>query len=570
MRRNDYLIILALAAATSADSANAQQVRATVVDEVTQQPLHGAIVVLLGPDAQEHDASLANAAGESILTARAAGVYTVRVQRIGYASTHSEAFHLQPGGSIFELRLAAPRVAISLAAVNVQGEQRCSVRPGEGSATLRLLEEARKTLRATALTASQLPPELVVRRYERDLEMPSERVQREQSQKHTLRGGRAFVSRPTADLARGGYARVEGGKLRLFAPDVEVLLSDEFLSSHCFKLQAAPRGQLGLLGLGFEPVGGAKTPDIAGVLWLDRASAELRHAEFSYQRLPAAFADGDYRARLEFRGISGGGWIVDRWWIRMPLELTRQAHVRFADTDLSAREELRESAVREEGGEVLAVSGVGSETEGLARQAALAGSLFDSTRSSPLAGATVALTGTAYSATTSPDGRFQLRDLPPGRYTLVLDHPRFDSLGFEPDSHIVDLRTAEKSELRLAIPGEARVRAIACPDSATRAEGRGALFGTVWRYREGEPAADATVSVSWTEWDGNTLALIGQNREATVRTDGRGFYRVCGIPPDYPLRLHAAAGADSSSATLTLPRNAHLRRDVVLTPPTGE
>ena len=59
--------------------------------------------------------------------------------------------------------------------------------------------------------------------------------------------------------------------------------------------------------------------DIRGVLWLDRASAELRRLDFAYTRVPKWAHGRDAFGQLGFAPLPGGGWIVQRWVLRVPI-----------------------------------------------------------------------------------------------------------------------------------------------------------------------------------------------------------------------------------------------------------
>jgi hypothetical protein len=102
------------------------------------------------------------------------------------------------------------------------------------------------------------------------------------------------------------------------------LLSEDFASLHCFDViqhteDASP------VGLAFRPIKGRRVPEIAGALWLDKASAELRFLEFRFVQLPWDVSSDQLRGSVEFLRIGRGAWAVGRWWIRMPiLEMVRR------------------------------------------------------------------------------------------------------------------------------------------------------------------------------------------------------------------------------------------------------
>ncbi|MFQ5691006.1 MAG: hypothetical protein ACE5HQ_12130 [Gemmatimonadota bacterium] len=140
------------------------------------------------------------------------------------------------------------------------------------------------------------------------------------------------------------------GAARYYAPDAGVLLSDEFLATHC--LSVTENGGR-WIGLRFDPVPDREVADVAGVLWLDRSTRELKRLEYTYTRLrqflrrnvlPPLVADIYDRAwpdrrvslyriplsgqdccggSLEFERLWNGAWITRRWEIRTPyLSLT--------------------------------------------------------------------------------------------------------------------------------------------------------------------------------------------------------------------------------------------------------
>ncbi len=175
-----------------------------------------------------------------------------------------------------------------------------------------------KALQAAHITGQQRLLRVTLSRYERELDASSGTLNRERTWTVSRTTERPFVSLPAAELARYGYVRFErDGGATFFAPDAEVLLSDSFLDSHCFRVVRGDDPTL--VGLSFEPHGRRRSPDIQGVLWLDRSSAELRHLEFGYTHLPAGLRSNRVGGRLTFERVPSGQWLVRRWWIRMPI-----------------------------------------------------------------------------------------------------------------------------------------------------------------------------------------------------------------------------------------------------------
>ena len=105
-----------------------------------------------------------------------------------------------------------------------------------------------------------------------------------------------------------------------YGPDPEVLLSEFFLESHCFRPVPSDSGTpAGWVGLGFEPVPDPHKPDIRGTIWVDRESAELRRLDFAYATMPSWAVHATAGGRLEFARLPGGLWIVQRWTLRVPV-----------------------------------------------------------------------------------------------------------------------------------------------------------------------------------------------------------------------------------------------------------
>jgi hypothetical protein len=74
--------------------------------------------------------------------------------------------------------------------------------------------------------------------------------------------------------------RREGKENVFYAPDEQVLLSDRFVEEHCFQVARGEGSSEGLFGLQFSPAKRRNVNDIAGTLWVDSASAELRYLDF--------------------------------------------------------------------------------------------------------------------------------------------------------------------------------------------------------------------------------------------------------------------------------------------------
>ena len=183
-------------------------------------------------------------------------------------------------------------------------------------------EEARKVLGVADFTSSAGVYVYDLAQYVRELEPGSLRIRTESHSFWSTMNERPIESRPVEVLLDGGWVVREPGGNRYFAPDAHVLLSDEFLDTHCMQLRARDESHSHLVGLGFRPVRiQSRRTRIQGVLWLSRETGGLEWLEFSYLNLPGLAEEvqsDQIGGRVDFRSLPDGAWIVSKWYIRMP------------------------------------------------------------------------------------------------------------------------------------------------------------------------------------------------------------------------------------------------------------
>ncbi|HEX2093494.1 MAG TPA: carboxypeptidase regulatory-like domain-containing protein [Longimicrobiaceae bacterium] len=437
----------------TAPSLVSQTVRGELVDD-GGRPVPAAFVILQDSVGRSVTRALTGADGRFTVQASGAGRYTLRAERIGYTSTESPPLRLEAGRTV-DHRLVVASRAVALEGIVVGAERRrCDVRPAEGLAAATLWEEARKALSASAWTESRGLLQVRLTEYQRDLDPDGRRVLAERKTEHAGRSRSPFVSASAGQLARSGYREQRADGVWYHAPDAEVLLSDEFLDTHCFRAVAGSGEERSLVGLAFEPVGGRPTTDVRGTLWLDPATRELRHLEYGYTRLPPEESWRGVGGRVEFQRLPNGAWIVRRWRIRMP---TVAAPVPTSGLSERPRQALL-AGFREVGGEVVEVSdGAGQrlysgvrETVAGARVARAPGipapagpgpaagqsagaaapgtmeilvRVMDQGFRIPIEGVRVRFVGTPFTGRTERDGTVRLAGVPEGRYQVELEHP---------------------------------------------------------------------------------------------------------------------------------------------------
>lgn len=496
-----------------APRASAQTVRGQIVDQQTAAPIQGAFIRLVDSAGVARDAVLSDSSGNFTLTAPGAGRYTLRAERIGYASTFSDTLDVAAGKTVL-YRFAVPVQAINLEGLDVRGSKRCDVSTKEGAETNVLWNAARKTLDVVAWmeTEQRVPFQSIIWVRTRDIAT----FNLTEGEQHILSGfgQSAFRSQSAEDLAQNGFVRTTAsGGLVYYGLDAQTLLSDVFLSGHCFRVAKPPKGEKQLVGLSFEPLNRDGPPDIQGTLWLDRRTSELRYLAFHYTRFPypMTISESYFGGRIEFRRMDNGAWIVGRWWLRSVVGANRGR--------------LR---VHEEGGKVAWMALPPSA--GDSGTAALQGTVWDSVRARPLAGAAVFLTDVGKAVLTDRLGRFHMSGLPAGRHDLGFFHPFTDSLQLRAPTRQVDLVAGELNSADLGVPADA-----GCPSSPNTAT----VVGFIQSVANGDPIPGVVATGIWRE---SEKGPDSDPVEHTTRTDELGRYLFCGVPLEERVTLQATAG----------------------------
>lgn len=560
-RPRETLLLAALLALTAAPL-DGQVVQGRLVDADADRSLEGAMITLLGSSGSAVGNTLTDAMGRFVLIAPEAGTYTLRAERIGFSSVEADTVRLEAGDTLTH-RLETRFEAVALEGIFVEGEKRCQVRPGEGAATARVWDEARKALEAAAWTRERKGYRYRILSLERRLGPEGRQVRNEEGR--WLRGfaRNPIMSRPAEELAREGYARrLEDRDWTYYAPDARVLLSDLFLDTHCMALHQGEDDRGGLLGLRFEPVEGRRTPEIAGTLWLDAASAELRRLDYRYVNveplLDGVALNDEVGGDVIFHSLPNGAWIVQEWRIRMPL-IARQGRpgaYRRASTLVG---------LHEKGGLVRRIETEDGETVLTTELGTVTGTVVDSTGAEPLEGAVVRLEATGRSDRTDADGRFRLGQLQEGAYRISYAHPSLEAVGFQPEPRTVEVERGGVASVRFRAPSRGEALALSCQqeweDEAQEDVEVGTVFGVVREAGGGPPVEGATVRLFWSEWGFRARVMenistgertlqsykISENRwGADARTSRDGFYWSAGCPPcspSMPWRSGDPAGA---------------------------
>jgi hypothetical protein len=523
--------VIALLALSSA--LEAQVVRGVAVEVADGAPIAGGTVVLLDAGDARAGAVLTDGEGRFRLQAPAPGRYRLRLERIGFGAHFSPSFDLA-AGEVREQTLEVRSVSVQLAGVQVTGRRRCDVRPQEGLQTQVLWEEARKALTATTLTLDQRLLRVQLDRYAREVDAETGVLVNERTWSRTGVSERPFASVAAEELTARGFVWPEPEGWRYHAPDADVLLSDPFLNTHCFRVVAGE--DTTLVGLAFEPHRRSGTMGIRGTLWLDRASAELRHLEYGYTGLPSALQSEVAGGHVVFERMPEGQWVVRRWWIRMP-SMEREEFLWDRRTEV--RERVR--GYREEGGELVAAYSSSGARLPVAGRAVLEGRVFDETRDVPLSGATVFISGTSHTTETDPAGWFRFEGLHDATYGVGFRHPRADSLGAGVRLETVRVRADEPEPLLMSVPPVSTLVSQVCSAEQLRDGGR-AVVGVVRDRATRGPVAGAEVTLTWTQFQRLHGDVLRETKEATTQADAQGRYRICAVHGSAVVHAVAAVG----------------------------
>jgi hypothetical protein len=526
--RSAFLVAVLLPALGFPPSIGGQSVRVTVVQRASREPVSGVIALLIGTDGKRLVATLTDERGQATLEAQAGRRVRVLVESIGFVTSRSDEFEL--GADTKELEVALETRRLVLPTVAVRDRRRCETGP-TSEASVAVWEEVRKALTATTLAPAA--PQLAVWHYIRRLDRSHRIIAETTSTRSVV--GTAFASASARQLIGKGFAQEQGGAAFYFAPDAELLLAPSFVQTYCFGVRSAD-GTRRLVGLTFEPQSGRTTPDIEGTLWLDAESGDLRWMDFTYTRLPQSVGNVSPEGRVEFERLPNGAWVVQRWYIRLPVIARAQgARVgRFTtpptDTVIGFREEggwLTRSVVNPDASSMMELSGV----------------VFDSLLQKPLTDVRIVLGGGVAEARTDQQGRYRLKHFMPGRYVVTAEHPRLAAFGSDRSEREAILTTGRTTTANWAVAGASVIRERLCPSARDEGGEQRVIIAQVVDANTGFPITGARTSASWSvarvQAVGGMVLSVAGDSVAESRTDHNGFATFCMSRQIRQLTLHA-------------------------------
>ncbi|MGI8507909.1 MAG: carboxypeptidase regulatory-like domain-containing protein [Gemmatimonadaceae bacterium] len=381
-----------------------------------------------------------------------------------------------------------------------------------------------------------------------------------------------YASIAAESLAVYGFVAPQGQSLVYYAPDARTLTSNAFARTHCFhpvENTAHPE----LIGLAFAPAksgtnGSQKGPltrDASGVLWLDRASAELRYLEFEYGAgvlTRGSATDATASGRVDYRHLPAGAWIVNHWVIRMPVVMNRtvMAPVAVASIEEGAIRSRTETSnvvtIWQAGGDVISTFPASELTSGsMSSFGLVSGRFIDSTARRSVHHGIPGVRGqimpvapvreTIRVAVTDTAGAFILDSVPPGDYLLDASAPSLDALGVEISQRKVHVTAATNQSLLTTVPPESAAIALLCPSGLSSRDA--VLHGWVRKLDGSDAASVERVTVSWFEvTDNRQDHFTGGTHSLATITNREGEYIICGLPLGKQVLVAASTGTRKS------------------------
>ena len=534
--------------------ANAQGVQGVVVSR-GETPVSGVVVLLLDTASAITARALTDERGAFRLVARQPGVYRLRTLRVGYTPVASEAFTLDAGALRSE-QVVLTELPYSMDTTRVESRRVCrETSPESLAVVLALWEQARTALHAAELTASVGRLDATTLRYARLFKRDMSTIVAQANEFRTASVGAPWQSFAPDTLHARGYVRTGADdSVTYAAPGLDALLSDAFLADHCFSLASAGDDEM---RIAFEPSSDrARVPEISGTVTLGRTTADLRRIEFRYVNLPRVQMT-QAGGGVAFARLRDGGWIIPRWEIRMPVLGL------FGGASHNERE-LRVARVRVEGGELVAAVR-GGDTLWRHPPLVLSGRVLDSASGAPVAGARVSVSGSKLMGETARDGTFRIAGLLPGAFGLEVRGPGRAYAGMAVAIPVTFTDSASRVELK--IPTATQVAGAVCnlERLVTPVSGGAIVTGHVDASLLSASHGPVTVVAEWTENHGHA-GIGGISYESIPMSfetvaDAAGDFRICFVPTETPVRVHATAGdIRARDARILIPPELHFAR----------
>ncbi|MEP6834800.1 MAG: carboxypeptidase-like regulatory domain-containing protein [Gemmatimonas sp.] len=435
------LTALAVAVGARATEAQTLELRGVVRDSASGNPVSGVVVLALDAFGTTLGRTITGARGQYHFS-RPQGAVLVRAIHIGYRATTERLPLIAAEQLTIDLSLAT--LPQQLEGVSVVAARGCPVRDDRNVA-FALLEQARAGLLATVVARERQPAELLVLRFERELDLDGIEIERQtvriDSSKNATTSFNAV--RNAVDFVERGFREGAAGQYTYYGPDAEVLLDEKFQRGYCFSLAAADTARRSQLGLRFVAANHRDgRVDIDGTVWIDTAARALTDIEFRYTGVEAMAEAFNAGGRVSFKTLPSGAAFIHQWLMRLV------GGNDMLETGTGSRQQY---AVREVGGELARARWPDGETWlGPQGSIHITAAMHDGRIAN---GTRLNLVGTDYRAITDSTGRATINFVLPGPYTFAIDDPALAPIGLQiPAGRTFTAQRGQSAITRLTIP----------------------------------------------------------------------------------------------------------------------
>lgn len=386
--------------------AQTPELRGTVRDSAGSAPVSGTVVLALDGIGNTLARTITNARGQYRLT-MPNGALLLRAVRIGYRSA-TERIPLAPAATM-TIDLVITAVPSQLQTVEVAGARGCPVR-GDRVQASSLLDQARAGLLATVVARERAPAQLVVLRYDRELDLNG--IETESQTVRVDSSANATTSfnavRNAVDFVNGGFRTGSVGQYTYFGPDADVLLDERFQRGYCFTIAARDTARPAQIGLHFAAADSRSgRVDIEGTLWIDTTARALHSINYRYKGVEALAESFEAGGSVSFATLPSGVPFIDRWNMRL---------VGGADESSGP---VQMYSIRESGGELARAKWSDGESW-MGPQGTVSLSAVNE-NGSIARNATLNLAGSDFRGKTDSLGRVTFQNVLPGPYTVAID-----------------------------------------------------------------------------------------------------------------------------------------------------
>jgi hypothetical protein len=264
-------VIILLAAVVSVPLGT---VRGTVVSAESGEPL-GFSIVSLRPTLDEH---FTDERGAFTFAGVAPGTYRLLVRQIGYLPADTTLVVTDDADLLVHIVLR--HVAVELPPITVTGELTCThPGPPDAEATPALsavFEQLLENARRYRLLADSFPFTFVIERTYQSLSTipANSRLEIDTIAQTSAQERRRYQPGRVIDWGEGGFR----GQRIVRLPALEEFADSVFLNTHCFRLAGrdTTEGET-FVRVDFEPAARLRSPDVAGVAYLELGTYQLRY-----------------------------------------------------------------------------------------------------------------------------------------------------------------------------------------------------------------------------------------------------------------------------------------------------